>query len=468
VSGGGFVLWFTGLSGAGKSTLANLTAVALRERGVTVEILDGDEIRTHLSKGLGFSREDRDTSVRRIGYVAKVVARVGACAITAAISPYRATRDEIRGQIERFVEVYLACSIPVLAARDPKGLYEKALKGEIRNFTGVDDPYEPPVSPEVTLDTATQQPAECVKEILAKLEALGYLAEGEAPDAELVAPVGEIPVVGAVAPAPKATRASLENPGDALVLGWIASGVVAPINGPFGERDLVRVRKEQRLERGILFDTELTIAATATSAEVTLTQDGEEIAAIEGAVGFRDPSSPRDLVGGKLVGASHPLRGLSARVRADLIARGARRNAAMFVDGPLHAGDLYLARAAVEGCDALVVVALQGSNAPSPDDIVDVLAAEGFGDRAIVVELPALPGMEAGGAPLTRAIVAKNLGASEIVLRDVDAPLEARRADIEKELGVALRPKLETFACGSDVRSERTKRAGVDWVKVQR
>lgn len=187
----GFVLWFTGLSGSGKSTLASLTAAALKERGVTVEILDGDEIRTHLSKGLGFSKEDRDTSVRRIGYVAKVVARVGACAITAAISPYRATRDEIRAQIEvavppagdkrGFVEVYLACSVPVLAARDPKGLYEKALKGEIKNFTGVDDPYEPPAVPEIVVDTTRESAAAAADRILRWLTTPRLSREGAMP-----------------------------------------------------------------------------------------------------------------------------------------------------------------------------------------------------------------------------------------------------------------------------------------------
>ncbi|HSN96783.1 MAG TPA: adenylyl-sulfate kinase, partial [Candidatus Nanopelagicales bacterium] len=136
----GFVVWFTGLSGAGKSTLSALLAAELSARGVHVEVLDGDEVRTHLSKGLGFSREDRDTNVRRIGFVAKLLARAGACAITAAISPYRAIRDEQRAQIPRFVEVYCACTLDALAARDPKGLYKKALAGEIKQFTGIDDP----------------------------------------------------------------------------------------------------------------------------------------------------------------------------------------------------------------------------------------------------------------------------------------------------------------------------------------
>jgi adenylyl-sulfate kinase len=171
----GFVLWFTGLSGAGKSTLSALVAEEIRRRGVHVEVLDGDEVRTHLSKGLGFSKEDRDTNIRRIGFVAKLLARAGACAITAAISPYKAVRDEQRAQIERFVEVYCSCPIDALAARDPKGLYKKALAGEIPHFTGVTDPYEPPDAPEVTLFTDRETKAESVAKILTKLEELGYI-----------------------------------------------------------------------------------------------------------------------------------------------------------------------------------------------------------------------------------------------------------------------------------------------------
>ncbi len=171
----GFVLWFTGLSGAGKSTLSALVAEEIRRRGVHVEVLDGDEVRTHLSKGLGFSKEDRDINIRRIGFVARLLARAGACAITAAISPYKAIRDEQRAQTGRFVEVYCSCPIDALAARDPKGLYRKALAGEIAHFTGIDDPYEPPDAPEVTLFTDRESKEESLGKILAKLEQLGYV-----------------------------------------------------------------------------------------------------------------------------------------------------------------------------------------------------------------------------------------------------------------------------------------------------
>jgi adenylyl-sulfate kinase len=171
----GFVVWFTGLSGAGKSTLSALLARAIEERGVHVELLDGDEVRTHLSAGLGFSKQDRDVNVRRIGFVAKLVARSGACAITAAISPYKAVRDEQRAQIPGFVEVYCKASLDALAARDPKGLYKRALAGEIPAFTGVTDPYEPPDAPEVTVETDRETKDESLAKILAKLEALGHV-----------------------------------------------------------------------------------------------------------------------------------------------------------------------------------------------------------------------------------------------------------------------------------------------------
>jgi adenylyl-sulfate kinase len=171
----GFVVWFTGLSGSGKSTLASMLASHVSRQGVHVESLDGDIVRTNLSKGLGFSREDRDTNIRRIGFVAKLLARSGACAIAAAISPYRQTRDEQRWAIGRFCEVYCECPIDVLQRRDPKGLYARALAGEIRGFTGVDDPYEPPLSPEVVVRTDRESPRESLAKVVRKLNALGYL-----------------------------------------------------------------------------------------------------------------------------------------------------------------------------------------------------------------------------------------------------------------------------------------------------
>lgn len=171
----GFTLWFTGLSGAGKSTLATALSDEFRRRGYRVEVLDGDEVRTNLSKGLGFSKEDRDTNIRRIGYVANLLARNGVIVITAAISPYAEIRNEVRALHGNFVEVFASCPIEALAERDVKGLYKKALAGEIQNFTGISDPYEAPETPEVTVCTDRESVEESTAKILGFLKAQGLI-----------------------------------------------------------------------------------------------------------------------------------------------------------------------------------------------------------------------------------------------------------------------------------------------------
>ena len=182
MEGKGVTLWFTGLSGAGKTTLARLVETELRNRGHKVEVLDGDVVRTNLSKGLGFSKEDRDTNIRRIGFVCNLLTRNDVIAIAAAISPYRDGRDEVRRDIGAFVEVYVKCPIDVLAERDVKGLYKRALAGEIKHFTGIDDPYEAPLVPEVIVETDKETPDESAARILAKLAELQYIA-ATTPDA---------------------------------------------------------------------------------------------------------------------------------------------------------------------------------------------------------------------------------------------------------------------------------------------
>ncbi len=172
----GFTIWFTGLSGSGKTTVSRLVEQQLRARGCKVEVLDGDVVRENLSKGLGFSKEDRDTNIRRIGFVCELLTRNDVVAIAAAISPYRAIRDENRARVGgRLVEVYCLCPLETLVARDVKGLYKKALAGEIKNFTGVDDPYEPPLRPEVTIESDKETPAASAAKVIAKLQELGYL-----------------------------------------------------------------------------------------------------------------------------------------------------------------------------------------------------------------------------------------------------------------------------------------------------
>ncbi|MCF6192527.1 MAG: adenylyl-sulfate kinase [Candidatus Hydrothermae bacterium] len=171
----GVTIWLTGLSGAGKSTIARILEKELRARGEKVEVLDGDIIRTNLSRGLGFSKEDRDENIRRIGFVAHLLTRNGVKVIVAAISPYRAVRQEVRERIGDFVEVYVNAPLEVCEERDVKGLYRRARAGEIKNFTGIDDPYEPPDHPEVECRTDQETPEESAQKILAYLAARGYL-----------------------------------------------------------------------------------------------------------------------------------------------------------------------------------------------------------------------------------------------------------------------------------------------------
>lgn len=172
----GFTLWLTGMSGAGKSTVSEKLMERFQEGGAKVELLDGDIVRTNLSQGLGFSREDRDTNVRRIGFVADLLSRNGVIVVVAAISPYRATRDEVKTRIQNFVEVFVDCPVEVLAARDVKGLYKKALAGEVANFTGISDPYEPPLNPDVTVRSDRETVDESVARVWAELERRGLVS----------------------------------------------------------------------------------------------------------------------------------------------------------------------------------------------------------------------------------------------------------------------------------------------------
>lgn len=176
----GFTVWFTGLSGSGKSTIAEMLYHEFQARDMKTEILDGDEVRKNLSKGLGFSKEDRDTNIMRIGYVANLLTRNGVATICCPISPYKETRDANRALIGEFVEVYVYATLEELAEnRDPKGLYKKALAGEITGFTGVDDPYEVPENPELVVDTMTQSPEESLQVVLQKLKELGRIESDE-------------------------------------------------------------------------------------------------------------------------------------------------------------------------------------------------------------------------------------------------------------------------------------------------
>lgn len=180
----GFTVWFTGLPSSGKTTVAKLLEKELRARGLKVERLDGDIVRQSLSKDLGFTKEDRDKNIERVTFVAKLLTRNGVAVLTSFISPYREKRDQAREEIGRFVEVYAKCPVEVCMRRDPKGLFEKALAGEIENFTGISDPYEEPLNPEVVIKTDSERLEESAAKVIAKLEELRYIPK--------VAPEGEV------------------------------------------------------------------------------------------------------------------------------------------------------------------------------------------------------------------------------------------------------------------------------------
>src|SRR5450631_213918 len=175
----GFTIWFTGLSGSGKSTLSEIVEQRLKAQGRNVEIMDGDIVRTHLSKGLGFSREDRDTNIKRIAFVCSLLTRNGVICISAAISPYREAREWARQEIGNFVEIYVKCPLDVCRQRDVKGLYKLVDEGKIKNFTGIDDPYEEPEHPELVVETSNETIEESVDRIFARLQELGYVTAEE-------------------------------------------------------------------------------------------------------------------------------------------------------------------------------------------------------------------------------------------------------------------------------------------------
>ena len=276
----GFTIWLTGLSGAGKSTLARALEHALRDRQRHVEVLDGDEVRENLSKGLGFSKEDRDTNIRRIAYVAKLVSRSGGVAITAAISPYRAIRDEARAQIGPFVEVYVRCPLDVLIKRDTKGLYARALRGEIGQFTGVSDPYEEPLAAEVVVETDVESIDESTRKVLNKLESLGYLA----PSDGQIAPHGGHLVNRLATPAQATAlrdrlfmlpRVAL-TPRALSDLDLIAVGAFSPLDGFLTRADYDSVVERMRLADGLPWSIPVTLSAP--EADVAALEPGSEVA----------------------------------------------------------------------------------------------------------------------------------------------------------------------------------------------
>jgi sulfate adenylyltransferase/3'-phosphoadenosine 5'-phosphosulfate synthase len=438
------VLWFTGLSGAGKSTLTAMVAAELRQRGVHVEALDGDEIRKNLSKGLGFSKEDRDANVRRLGFVANLIARSGGCAITAAISPYRAVREEVRRSAERFCEVYCDCPVAVLAERDPKGLYEKALRGEIKNFTGVDDPYEAPEAPEIHLHTDRESPEASAARVIARLEQLGLIeaqphAHGELAEAhggELVEQLLSEPT----ARAERERASSLPKVLlDADAKSWLwgfATGAFSPLSGFVGEKDYLRISAAGRLERGLAWPAP-PLLPLPDDALRSLPDGCVEVALIDAdqrplaTLRVSEVWTPRRSVGRHqhyLAGdvsvfdlADFDAHAQTARaVRATFEQRGQFRVAALVSEREPSLATEYAVRAALEWADGVLLLPL-GDAVASFDlearvrDYSTLAEQPLMAGRVSVCPLPWLPsGPEAQQKSLLE-IIAQNFGASRLL-----------------------------------------------------
>lgn len=427
MSASGFVVWFTGLSGAGKSTLAARLAAELSRRGVHVETLDGDEVRTHLSKGLSFSREDRDTNVRRIGFVAKLLARSGACAITAAISPYADVRDAQRRAIPRFVEVYCECPVDVLAARDPKGLYQRALAGEIQHFTGVNDPYEPPTDPEVHCRTDRESTDESLAKILSKLDALGYITAAQDARAhhgrprplggELVDQVWHGPTL------PPAEKSVALDVSEVASLKLLTRGVLSPLKGFMTEKDRLRVVSASRLENGRPWALPVTLAVAPERAEslsvgdtLSLTHpEGVRVGTLELSDRYRVEGDARVFLGGEV--HAHAGEGeLDPRaLRGAFDWHGFARVAAVPIDRVADPALRYVLRRALEDADAVLALVVHDPAevyAPRLDAARAACAAMPEG-RVFVRALP-LRAPSPDAWSLSLAILAQNLGADRV------------------------------------------------------
>jgi 3'-phosphoadenosine 5'-phosphosulfate synthase len=444
----GFVVWFTGLSGAGKSTIANALKAELEARGRHVELLDGDEVRTHLSKGLGFSKEDRDTNIRRIGYVARLVARCGGVAITAAISPYRDVRDEIRAQTPGFVEVFARAPLDTLVERDVKGLYKKAIAGEIANFTGVSDPYEEPLNPEVVCDTSRESLDQSLSKVIAALERLGHL------DREVGEKLPEGEALNALR-AEARTLPRLEvGQRELSDLFMLAAGALSPLDSFMGELDYRSVIETGRLAAGQPFTIPIALRAeSAPSADriglfigdqpvgildvrsAFKTSPEAEANAVYGTTDLAHPGvrvlqdSGRWALEGTVTALARPTSGFPeydltpVQVRAVKAARGWKTMVGFQTRNPVHRAHEYLQKVALEIVDGLLLHPLVGET--KSDDIPasvrmscyeELLRGYYPADRALLATNPAWMRYAGPKEAVFHAIVRRNYGCTHFIV----------------------------------------------------
>ena len=473
----GVTIWLTGLSGAGKSTISTPLAAELERRGKRVEILDGDAVRENLSRGLTFSKEDRDINIRRIGYVAELLTRNGVFVISAAISPYAAIRNEVRGRIGDFVEVHVDCSIPELTRRDVKGLYEKALRGEIKNFTGVSDPYEAPENPEVRVSSETQTVEESVADILAALEARGYIVAGPLPVKAHLDHIGHhghgaTPHGGQLqvrlASPKRAQELAQEACGLVAIdldpwavsdLELFAGGALSPLTGFMGDEDVRSVRDRIRLSNGLVWSVPVMLPVTAEQASelgegdrVALCADGENLAVLTvnetysydrdklavAVYGTTDPAHPgvaRTLaqpdhaVAGpveviKVPEGTFPERRLTpTQVREEIARRGWRTVVGFQTRNPVHRAHEYLQKVALEQVDGLLLHPLVGETKGDdiPADVrmkcYEALIENNYPpDRVLLSVFPASMRYAGPREAIFHALVRKNYGCTHFIV----------------------------------------------------
>jgi len=444
----GFVVWFTGLSGAGKSTIAAALQAELARRGRYSELLDGDEVRTHLSKGLGFSKEDRDTNIRRIGYVARLIARSGGIAITAAISPYREVRDEVRGQTPNFVEVFVRCPLDTLVERDTKGLYRKAIAGEIANFTGVSDPYEEPLRAEVTCDTSEESLGESLAKVLDKLERLGLLPRQVF---ERLPSGDELQELRTEARALPRLQVGQRELSDVFMLG---AGALSPLDGYMDGDDYESVIEQGRLAGGAPFTIPIVLRTDEipTADRVGLFVGDKPIGILDvvgayeadirrealGVYGTEDDAHPgvrvlkesgRWAIGGQVVALARPSSGFPefdltpSQVRKVKAERAWKTMVGFQTRNPVHRAHEYLQKVALEIVDGLLLHPLVGET--KSDDIPaavrmrcyeELLAGYYPADRVLLATNPAWMRYAGPKEAVFHAIVRRNYGCTHFIV----------------------------------------------------
>ncbi len=461
---GGFTLWFTGLSGSGKSTIAHVIGPELDKRGLVVEYLDGDSVRQHLSKGLGFSKEDRDTNIERIGWVASRLTRQGGAVIAAAISPYRETRAKARELVEEFgpfVEVFVATSLDECARRDVNGLYAKAFAGEIKGFTGVDDPYEEPESPEIVVETEGKTPEESAQVVVEKLEQLGLIrlryrherrrhgSPDQAPWGELVDRTGAAPEDLDDLKVVQLTSRELSD------LDMLASGALSPLEGFMGQADYESVLENMRLSNGLPWSLPVCLAVDGPPQgdRVALADESGTPVALLEVEGVYDYDKEREAeLAYRTTDQEHPgvarlyeqkpmylagkvtvferatpqfpeLARDPASTRTIFAERGWRRVVGFQTRNPIHRAHEYLTKVALETVDGLMIHPLvgdtKGDDVPAATRVAcyDVLVRNYYpADRVLVSAFPAAMRYAGPREAIWHAICRKNYGCSHFIV----------------------------------------------------